>query len=171
MASKTLRKAALLVTLLASNNWVIAQNYKLHPLFMYSFSRYVQWPDESNTGAFEIVVLGDSPIVEELKTMAQTKKVGDRAISVVNIHTVGEIKKCHMLFIATAQSDKHGDVLRKANGLPILIISEQPGLGASGSCINFIIKDGKLAFELNQAAFTKQNLKASTELTRLAIII
>jgi hypothetical protein len=44
-------------------------------------------------------------------------------------------------------------------------------MGAKGSNINFIVKDGKLAFELNQAAITKQNFKVSNELSRLAIMI
>jgi hypothetical protein len=171
MASMILRRAALLVILVVSGNCAMAQNYKLHPLFIYSFTRYVQWPDDSNTGDFEIMVLGESPIVEELKSMAQTKKVGERVIKVININTVAEIKKCHMLFVTVGKSDKHIEVLQKTSGQPILVISEQAGLGALGSCINFIAKDGKLAFELNQAAFTKQNLKASTELTRLAIMI
>jgi hypothetical protein len=52
-----------------------------------------------------------------------------------------------------------------------MVITEQAGLGAKGSDVNFVIKGGKLAFELNQAALAKHKLKASTELTRLAILI
>ena len=40
-----------------------------------------------------------------------------------------------------------------------------------GSDINFIERDGRLGFELNQAAINKRKLKVSTELTRLAILI
>jgi len=59
-----------------------AQNYKMHAVFIYSFTRYVQWPDAYNQGDFEILVLGDSTILDELKAMAQAKKVGDRVIKV-----------------------------------------------------------------------------------------
>jgi hypothetical protein len=51
------------------------------------------------------------------------------------------------------------------------VVTEEPGQGVKGSDINFIDKDGKLAFELNQNAVNKRKLKVSTELTRLAIII
>ena len=147
-----------------------AQNYKQHPLFIYSFTRYVQWPETYTQGDFEILVLGDTPLFDELKVLA-TKKVGERAIKVVRINGVAEIRKCNMLFVPADKSDKIGEILQKIDTQSVLLMTEQPGLGAQGSCINFITKDGRLAFELNQAAFTKRNLKASNELTRLATMI
>jgi len=150
---------------------VHAQNYKLHPLYVFSFTRYVQWPDAYNQGDFEITVLGDSPITEELNKMAQVKKVGDRAIKITKINNVSELKKCNIIFVPNARSSQLGEVLTKIGTQPILIITEEPGLTAKGSDINFVTKDGKLAFELNQAAISKQNLKVSNELTRLAILI
>ena len=57
----------------------------MHSVFIFSFTRYIQWPDAYNAGDFEIMVLGDSPIVEELKAMAQAKKVGDRTIKITKI--------------------------------------------------------------------------------------
>jgi hypothetical protein len=158
----------LLVILFGS---AVAQTYKQYPLFVYSFTRYIQWPEAYNQGDFEILVLGDSPVTEELKIMAQSKKVGERPIKVTQVSSLPEIKKCHILFLPFAQSDKLSEVIQKVNSQPVLIMTEGPGLGRLGSCINFIVKDGKLAFELNQSAFARQNLKASAELTRLAIMI
>jgi hypothetical protein len=149
----------------------IAQTYKQYPLFVYSFTRYIQWPDGLNQGDFEILVLGDSPVTEELNTMAQTKRVGDRPIKVSKINSITDLKKCHILFIPSAQSDKLAEVLQRVATKPILVMTEQAGLGGLGSCVNFITKDGKLAFELNQSALSKQNLKASMELTRIAIML
>ena len=148
-----------------------AQNYKQYTIFIYSFTRYIQWPDPYNQGDFEILVLGDTPLLDELKAMAQHKKIGDRVIKVTKITSTAEIRKCHMLFIPADRPEKLGDVLQKVCTQSVLVITEQAGLGAQGSCVNFITKDGKLAFELSQSALTKQNLKASIELTRLATMI
>ena len=149
----------------------MAQSYKMHTVFIFSFTRYIQWPDAYNGGDFEILVLGDSPIVEELKSMAQVKKVGDRAIKVTKINNVSEIRKCNILFIPAAKSPQIAEVLAKITTQSILVVSEEQGLGAKGSNVNFVTKDGKLAFELNQGATTKQGLKVSNELSRLAILI
>ena len=149
----------------------MAQSYKMHTVFIFSFTRYIQWPDAYNGGEFEILVLGDSPIVDELKSMAQVKKVGDRAIKVTKINNVSEIRKCNILFIPASKSPQIAEVLAKVTTQSILVVSEEQGLGAKGSNVNFVTKDGKLAFELNQGATTKQGLKVSNELSRLAILI
>lgn len=148
-----------------------AQNYKMHSVFVYSFTRYVIWPDAYNSGDFEIMVLGDSPIIDELKAMAQAKKVGDRTIRVTKISSPAEIKKCNMLFVPAAKTSLLGEVMEKVNTQSILVISEEAGAAQKGSDINFIVKDGKLAFELNQASVTRQGLRVSNELSRLAILI
>jgi hypothetical protein len=167
-----MKKASFLLVFVAmSLSPAFAQNYKMHSVFIYSFTRYVQWPDAYNQGDFEILVLGDSPIVEELKAMAQAKKVGDRPIKITKIKQPSEIKKCNILFVPTARSAEIAAVMEKINTQSILVVTEEPGLALKGSDINFIVKDGKLAFELNQASVNKQGLKVSNELTRLAILI
>jgi uncharacterized protein YaiI (UPF0178 family) len=148
-----------------------AQSYKLHTLFIFSFTRYVQWPEAYNTGDFEILVLGDCPVIEDLKAMAQAKKVGDRTIKVTKINSPAEIRKCNILFIPATKSAQLPEVLAKVNTQSILVVTEENGLASKGSDINFIIKEGKLAFELNQSAVARQNLKVSNELSRLAILI
>lgn len=166
-----MRKYALFALLALTFTVTNAQNYKLHTVFIYSFTRYVIWPEAYNQGEFEILVMGDSPIVGALEEMAKAKKVGDRAIKVTKINSPSEIRKCNILFIPSSKSAQLNEVVSKVSSQPILVITEEPGLGAKGSVINFIMKEGKLAFELNQSAVSKQNLKIANELSRLAILI
>jgi len=93
LIKKALFSTALLLVCTLAN----AQNYKQYTIFIYSFTRYVQWPEPYNQGDFEILIMGDSPILEELNKMAQSKKIGDRAIKVIKITSVSEIRKCNML--------------------------------------------------------------------------
>jgi hypothetical protein len=157
--------------LLSSSLGAWAQGYQLHGVYIYSFTKYVQWPDEANQGDFEIHVLGDSPILAELNEVSKKKKVGERPIKVTRIASVSDIKKCNILFVPVDKSGQLADVLSKVGTNATLVVTEQNGLGAKGSCINFIDRDGKLAFEINQAALTKQRLKASNELMRFGIVI
>ena len=166
-----MRKSILLVILSLSLVSGYAQNYNLHTVFIYSFTRYVIWPEEYNQGDFEILVLGDSPMYETLLEMSQKKKVGERSIKVTKIANSSEIRKCNIVFVPSGKSSALGDVISKVSNQPILIITEEPGLGSKGSDINFIMKEGKLAFELNQSAVARQNLKIANELSRLAILI
>ncbi len=167
-----MRKTTVLLFFLVISLYpTMGQNYKMHSVFIYSFTRYVQWPEAYNKGDFEILVLGDSPIIEELKAMAQVKKVGDRMIKVTKISGPKEIRKCNMLFLASASSAQITEVMDKINTQSILVVSEAAGVGAKGSDINFVVKDGKLAFELNQSSVSRQGLRVSNELSRLAILL
>ena len=148
-----------------------AQNYQLHSVFIYSFARYIQWPADASAGDFRILVLGESPILPELNALAGKKKVGERTIQVTRINSVSELTKCNILFVPNDKSALLFDILAKLGDSPTLVVTEQAGLGTKGSNINFIQREGKLAFELNSNSLLKRKLKPSTELTRIAILI
>src|SRR5690606_1971073 len=76
-----------------------SQNYKLKAVVLYSFTRYVMWPEAASTGDFVIKVLGESSFESELKVMAQSKKVGNRAIKVNRIEDIADVSDCHILVI------------------------------------------------------------------------
>lgn len=166
-----MKKLVLLVFFAVTSTPLLAQLQRNQSIFIFSFTRYIVWPDAYSSGDFEILVLGDSPIIDELKELSRTKKVGDRPIKVTKIKSVAEIRKANILFVSSGLAAEIDAIVNKVNTQSILIVTEEPGLAAKGSNINFVVKDNKLAFELNQAALTKQNLKASMELSRLAIMI
>jgi hypothetical protein len=167
-----MRRGIFLLALITMASTAFSQDYKLHPVYIYSFTKYIVWPDAYKEGDFEILVLGDSPILKELNAMAGAKKTPDnRKIVVTKINSPSEIKKCNVLFVPASKSKALTEVLSKVGSQSILVITEEEGLGAKGANINFVIRDGKLFFELNQSSINKQNLKASTELSRLAIQI
>jgi hypothetical protein len=145
------------------------QSYQTHTLFMYSFTRFIQWPPEESQGDFEIVVLGESPILAELKVMAERKRAGSRIIHVSKISSIAEFKKGHILYIGTDWTAKYQEVAAKIGDDPVLLVTDQASSPNKG-CVNFVInKDGKLAFELNKPLIEKHRLKVSAELSRLAI--
>jgi hypothetical protein len=160
-----------LFVVLSAFNTTDAQDYKFHSVFMYNFTKYIQWPTSYQSGDFVIGVLGDSPIIESLEKMAESKTVGAQKFSIVRYKSVDEINKCHMLFIPSNRSKQLKDALNKVNGQSTLVITEKNGLGVEGSCINFVLVDGKWKFELNKPATEKNNLKVSGDLAKLAILI
>ncbi|MEM9858301.1 MAG: YfiR family protein [Bacteroidota bacterium] len=149
---------------------VSAQNYQLHSVYIYSFIKYVEWPATSQ-GDFIVGVYGDSPVYDHLLKMAAVKKAGDRNIKIQKISAMESIADLEMLFVSNKQSDEFDTIKEQLAGSSTLIITESNGLGEEGSNINFVEMSGKLKFELNRAAMERQNLKVSSELTALAIVI
>src|SRR5882762_6653384 len=107
-----------------------AQNYQLHSVFIYSIARYIQWPEDANAGDFQILVLGESPILPELNNLAGKKKVGERTIQVTQINSAAELRKCNILFIPNDKSALLSEILAKlGENTPTLVVTEQAGLG------------------------------------------
>ncbi len=159
-----------LFLLLCSVVQVNAQvNYKIHSLFIYKFTQYIEWPSKS--GDFVIGVVGNSPIISELEAIAATKKVDTRNIVVKKMAASADFGECQMVFVSEGQSATIGTIAGKLQGKPVLLVSESPGAAKKGSGINFVIVDDKMKFELNKAAVEKQGLKVSGDLTKLAIVV
>ncbi len=142
------------------------QNYRFHKVFFYSFTKYIEWPNEKKKGDFIIAVLGESDITPLLKEMAEIKKVGDRNIKVVQLSKVNQGDFYHIIFVPTQQNQNFGDIKTVLNNQPCLLVTETEGMARNGSMINFKDVNGKLRFEVNNAKLESSGLKMSQELTR-----
>lgn len=148
-----------------------AQVPKLQSIFIYNFTKYIEWPTSYNTGNFVIGVLGQSPLIKELTTLSKSKKVGNQPIVITKFHNVEEISKCNILFVPINKSSQLNNVVNKLKGKSTLIITEKKGMAKQGAGINFVIIDNKQKFELNKTNISKYNLKVSASLINLAILV
>ncbi|MEM7549756.1 MAG: YfiR family protein [Bacteroidota bacterium] len=161
----------LFVFLFIISQLTYAQDYKFHSVFIYNFTRYIEWPDSYKVDDFVIGVLGKTQLMDQLDVMAKTRTVGNQKISIKRFNKPSDIGKCHMLFVPADKSSELEAIKESLNNSPTLIITEQEGLGSEGSGINFIQVDGRWKFELNESAVVDHNLKVSSELKKLAILI
>ncbi|QHT69497.1 YfiR family protein [Rhodocytophaga rosea] len=148
-----------------------AQNndYRFHSVFIYNFTKYIQWPASQQSGDFIIAVLGNSPIGTELEKMAENKTVGSQKMIIKRIKSLDEANNCHILFIPSNNSNNFDEIQAKLRGKPTLVITEKTGMAQKGSGINFVMQDNKWKFELNESATQSAGLKVSKELSKLAI--
>lgn len=166
-----MRKLFFILALFVVGSATYAQNYQLHSVYIYSFIRYVQWPDDATSDDFVIGVFGDSPVIPHLEKMAETKKAGNRSIVIKRFSKISEVSGSEIIFVSKEADSQLQELLSKIGSSNTLVVTEEEGLALEGSNINFVIRSGKLAFELNKSAMERADLKVSTELSRLAIII
>ncbi|MCK4663551.1 MAG: YfiR family protein [Bacteroidales bacterium] len=148
-----------------------AQVPKLQSIFIYNFTKYIEWPASVRSGDFVIGILGNSPIEGELNNLAAAKKVGSQPIVIKIYKSADEIGVCHVLFIPSSKSDEIGKAVSKIGQKNTLIITEKEGMASKGSSINFVIRENKQKFELNMANTSKMGLKVSSSLQQLAILV
>jgi len=167
-----MKKFAIILTgffLVVANYPARAQNEMFKALYMYNFTKNIDWPKEYREGNFIIGVLGNSPIVTELSEIAKKKKVIDQAILVKKFASVAKIEDCHILYIPTTKSSLLPQVLAKFKGKPTLIITDAPGLAKQGSMINYVTVRGDQKFEINVENFEPHGLKVNNFLVSLGI--
>ncbi|HTA63326.1 MAG TPA: YfiR family protein [Bacteroidia bacterium] len=149
---------------------VVQQNneYELKAAFIYSFTKYLEMNNDNPT--FVIGVLGNSPIIESLENYAVNKKINNKKIEVVKLLHISDIKNCQILFIPeTVGSSTIKEFLESENSKNVLVISEKKGALNLGIAINLLLIENKIKFEISQEALSKNNIKASSQLLKLAV--
>ncbi len=140
-------------------------NYKVHALFLYKFTQYIEWP--AANGNYVIGVVGNSPILEELENIAATKK----NVTIKKLAAGSDMSGCQLIFVSEGSSTHLSTVSSKVSGKPVLVISETGSGAKKGAGINFIMVNDKMKFELNKSMVERQGLKVSGDLITLSIVV
>ncbi len=149
-----------------------AGDYRVQTIYIWNFTKYIQWPASYQEGDFVIGVLGNSPIIPQLRGLANSKKaVGNQRMVIKQYKTPANVDKCQILFIPNAESKYLSEVKENLKGSATLVVTEKNGLALQGSIINFILMGGKWRFELNLSEVDKAGLKVSNQLTRVAVVV
>jgi hypothetical protein len=146
-------------------------NAKIKAVYLYNFSKYVEWPEDWKSGSFVVTVIGsNSSLLSELGKMAQ-KSVGTQQISVKSVSSASSLEHSHIVFLPIESSGMLNEVISKVKGSSTLIVTEKQGLARQGAAINFIIKDNKQAFEINKTNAERYKLKINSNLMKLGTLV
>jgi hypothetical protein len=150
------------------------EEYQAKAAFIYNFTKFVEWEDNSlnKQPDFNIGVLGDSPIIKPLQELAGNKRINNKKINVIRYGSLNEIRNCLVLFIPDSTSPQViKESTQSSNLKSTLIITERNGDLEYGAGINFLIVNNKIRFEINVNSLNRNNIKASSQLLKLALNI
>lgn len=164
-------KTFFLLAFLLNISFVHGQEDKFKALFMYNFTKYLEWPASQRSGDFVVEVLGASGIVAELEIIAQKRKVGAQSIIVRRISDINESLAGNILFIPEQKSTRITQAVEQLKGKGTLIITDKPGLCKQGACINYVKINGKQNFEVSKTNIERQGLKVNATLLSLGITV
>jgi hypothetical protein len=147
--------------------------------FLYHFATFVEWLPEdfvSPTTPYSIGVVrdprsaSDSRFVHELEGTVERKEVNGRPFRIVNFdgRLSAELKHCHIVFVCPSQKGRVDEILALLKGARVLTVSEMDRFTQAGGMINFLLRDNKVRFEINDKAAKESNLRISSKLLRLA---
>ncbi len=145
--------------------------HEIHSMLIFNFIKYIEWPEATKSGDFVIMIYGDDALLKQLNSFYGSKPIKGQNVKVVGIKDAAEITRAHVVYLSDNKSGAFVEVLTKTSGKPILMITDRSGLGEKGANINFKTVGGKLKFEVNKAAFSKNQLKISNQLVSMGIVI
>jgi hypothetical protein len=138
-------------------------------IYIYNFTRYIQWPEYSMGEKFVIAVYGESDVYEQLIKYTKDRKIGNKAIAIIKIRKVEDINKYQIVFVSNDQNHNVSAIRKFIGEHPCLIVSETEGSNNAGSIIEFSIKENKLNFRIDQISAKQQKLIVNSKLLLLSV--
>jgi hypothetical protein len=145
--------------------------HEIHSMLMFNFIKYVEWPADAKSGNFVIAIVGDENVFSTIENFYAKRTIKGQNVKVISAEDVNTINNAYVLYLSDSRSRDFDAVKEKFSGKSTLIITDRRGLGEKGSCINFQEINGKLKFQINQESIKSNNLKISSQLSSLGILI
>ena len=146
---------------------VYSQQERFKAVFIFNFTKYIEWSPAERQGDFIIAVVGNTPMIKDLDMIARKMKVGNQPIVVRQYRSVEEIERCHLLYIAPDKSNEIMKATLKFASKNTLIVTDKNGLIKQGACINFYSDEGEVKFEVSKNNIEKYGLKVNPTLLLL----
>jgi hypothetical protein len=149
-----------------------AQNAKYQSDLVFRLANHVTWAGYHQPYKFVIGVAGNREDFKFFQSNAISQEFfGDQPVEIRYYECTDKLEECDLIYISKDCRIGVENIVKKTRKKPILIISGNDGDGMAGAVINFIDKQGKVKFELNESQAAQRGLMVSEELKALAILI
>jgi hypothetical protein len=139
-----------------------SMEYAIKAAYLYKFGIYVEWPQHafpSPTSPLYLCIVGEDPFGAALDAAVNGQRIETHPIVIRRVKTLARDTVCHILY-ANAADLQHVETAR--NG--VLTVSD-----ARGGIINFIIKDNRVRFDIDDEAAAQSGLNISSKLLGIAL--
>ena len=143
-----------------------ASEAQLRAAYLVNFLKYVEWPG-ARGGTVNICLFGRDSLGPYLAGY-EGRQIAGRELRIRKVSSPEQLADCHELFIPETEEARIGAVLRWVDRQPILTVSDAESFARDGGGIALIRNDGRLQFEVNNDTLGRANLKASSQMLRLA---
>lgn len=135
------------------------EEYEKKAVFMYNFTKFIEWPVEYNGTDFVIGVAGEQYQINQLMMFMADKKTFGKKI-VVKEYVKGA--KYNVVFVSSSKAGSIGAIKEQVKKNKTVLISDDE----IGAHISFLIDDDKIRYIVNKASIEKLGLKVAAELMR-----
>jgi hypothetical protein len=144
-----------------SVEYVVKANY------LYKFTPFVEWPASAFVGPtspFVICVVSQDPFGDMLDQVVRGHAVGDHPITIARMAMLDPASTCHLTFVAQTARQSLPEIARVVAHRPNLVVGER-----GGGDIQFMLQDGRVRFDIDQAEAQASGIVISSKLLDLSV--
>lgn len=172
---RTLRALLVMASMTAPGHGADAPSeYQVKAVFLYNFSRFVEWPAAAFTSAsapFTMCVFGHDPFGADLDQVVRGEAVNGRPLVVKRVQDATDAATCQILFIHQSEDRRLGEVLSALGRRGTLTVSDLPGSSQRGVMIRLVTERGRVRMRINAESARAADLVISSNLLRSAEIV
>ncbi len=130
----------------------------MQALFLYKFTDYVTWPQESEESI--IGVLGDPDVVNSLKVF-QRKRPN---LKIVDVKGPSDVQGLHILYLSDNAQEAYQEYVKPLVGKSTLVVCENKEDMTWWVDIAFFEKNSGMGYVVNQSSLDRRSLVPSSKL-------
>jgi hypothetical protein len=150
-----------------------ASSYEIKAVFLFNFTRFVEWPPktfESDDQPFVIGILGENPFGKTLDEVVVNEKVDNHPIRIRYFDKAADVVNCHLLFVSSRGGNSFARIAGTLQNRHILTVSDRKNFCQQGGVIHLYIQDQKIKIEINTENARASDLRISSKLLMLASV-
>ena len=154
----------------------LAASYAINPLkvaYIYNIVKFTNWPAAtwaSPTDPFQLCFYAKGNLGDGLQTL-QKKEINGHPITLLRPEDKLDFQQCHAFYINTSERHRYRYLLSLIEQQTVLIISDESPFFDYGGLINLVEIDQRLRFQVNMQQLSRSQLKLSSKLLKLAILV
>ncbi|MFN8065711.1 MAG: YfiR family protein [Vicinamibacterales bacterium] len=144
---------------------------RLKAAFVSKFPQFVDWPGAAldSRSSLDVCVGDPDPFGADLSALLRGESVRGRPLRVRTVTASDPIANCHLLFVPAGPAQR--SLLSAAANHPILTVGDDPAFLDDGGMIALRVVNGRVRFEIDDAAARRVGLRISSQLLGLAVAV
>jgi hypothetical protein len=167
---------ALVVLALARGAGAIesATEYQVKAVFLFNFSRFVEWPPQAfttPTEPFVIGILGSDPFGARMDEAVHGELINQHPMIIRRFRSAADIGNCQILYIDRSERERVKPILAALDHRNTLTVADSEGAAGQGVMIELSTENNRIRLRINADAAKAAGLTISSKLLRPAEIV
>lgn len=151
-----------------------ADEYQVKAVFLFNFTRFIEWPAEVFPQAdapFVVGVFGNDPFGTNLDKVVKGESANGHPLVVRRVRNAAEAAACQILFIPQAENRRLDELVSALAKSSTLTVSDLPGASQRGVMIRLVTENARIRLRIDVEAARAAQLTISSNLLRAAEIV